>query len=198
EARMAGRADIALGVRGTLAAPSASGTVSLADGRYENLLTGTLIDKIALRLVADGSTIRIETLSATDGGSGTLSGGGRVALNPQGGARADARVKLNDFAALRLDEAHATVSGDLTLAGTPERWRLAGATQIERAELRVPDRLPGRVVELDVVFVDGAGPRPESPAIHARAAEDKPVEINLDVAVNAPGRVFVRGRGLDS
>jgi translocation and assembly module TamB len=198
EARLAGRAEIALGVQGTLAAPKASGTVALADGRYENLLTGTLIDKIALRLVADGATATIETLSATDGGSGKLAGSGRVALNPEGAGRADARVKLDRFAALRLDEARATVSGDLTLDGTPDHWRLAGKTQIDRADLQVPDKLPGRVVDLDVVFVDGGRTRPDAIAPGAKAPEEKPVEIDLDVAVDAPGRVFVRGRGLDS
>jgi translocation and assembly module TamB len=90
------------------------------------------------------------------------------------------------------------VSGDLTLDGTPDRWRLAGKTQIDRADLQVPDKLPGRVVDLNVVFVDGGQPRPDSLAPGAKAPEEKPVEIDLDVSVDAPGRVFVRGRGLDS
>ena len=136
EARLSGRAQIALGVDGTLAAPKAAGTVTLADGRYENLLTGTLVDKIALRVIGDGSTVAIETLSATDGSGGKLSGSGRVALTPEGAGKADAKVHLDKFAALRLDEAQATVSGDLTLAGTPAHWLLGrqGADRPRRAQ----------------------------------------------------------------
>lgn len=198
EARVSGRADIALGVQGTLAAPKAAGTVTLADGRYENLLTGTLVDKIALRLVADGSTATIETLTATDGNGGKLSGTGRVALAPDGAGKADARVRLDSFAALRLDEAHATVSGDLTLSGTPAQWLLGGKMQVDRAELKIPDRLPGRVVDIDVVFVSEGKEPLEAINPAAQTPPEKPIEINLDVAVDAPGRVFVRGRGLES
>jgi translocation and assembly module TamB len=198
EARLSGRAQIALGVEGTLAAPKAAGTVTLADGRYENLLTGTLVDKIALRVVGDGSTVAIETLSATDGGGGKLGGSGRVALTPEGAGKADAKVHLDNFAALRLDEAQATVSGDLTLAGTPAHWLLGGKVLIDRAELKVPERLPGRVVDLKVTFVNGGGLPPEEISPAAKAPAEKPVEIDLDIAVDAPGRVFVRGRGLDS
>jgi translocation and assembly module TamB len=198
EARLSGRADIALGVEGTLAKPRAAGTVTLADGRYENLVTGTLVDKIALRLVGDGSTVAIETLSATDGGSGRLSGTGRVALTSEGAGRAEARLRLDGFSALRLDEARATVSGNLALAGSPAEWRLGGKMQVDRADLQIPDRLPGRVVDLPVTFVSAGQPLPEEVNPAAKTPPEKPVEIALDVAVDAPARVFVRGRGLDS
>jgi translocation and assembly module TamB len=198
EARLSGRADVALGVGGTPGRPQATGTVTLADGRYENLLTGTLVDKIALRLTGDGSTIAIETLSATDGGSGKLSGTGRVALTPEGAGQAQARLRLDGFSALRLDEARATVSGDLSLAGTPAQWRLGGKLQIDRAELQIPERLPGRVVDLPVTFVGGGQVVPEAINPAGKTPPEKPVEIDLDVAVDAPARVFVRGRGLDS
>ena len=198
EARLAGRADIAISVEGTLAAPRASGTVTLADGRYENLLTGTLVDKIALKLAADGSTVRIQDLSATDGGSGKLSGSGRVALSPEGAGQADARLRLDSFTTLRLDEAQATVSGDLTLDGTPAAWNLGGKLEVDRAELKIPDKLPGRVVDLKVTFVNGGGPTSDTIAPGGKTPEEKPVEINLDIGVEAPARVFVRGRGLDS
>lgn len=198
EARLSGRADVALGVGGTPGRPQASGTVTLADGRYENLVTGTLIDKIALRLTGNGQTIAVETLSATDGGSGRLSGTGRLALTPEGAGRAEARLRLDGFSALRLDEARATVSGDLALAGTPAQWRLGGRLQVDRADLQIPERLPGRVVDLPVTFVSGGHVVPEELNPAARTPPAKPVEIDLDVAVDAPARVFVRGRGLDS
>jgi translocation and assembly module TamB len=198
EARLSGRATVALGVEGTPARPKASGAVTLADGRYENLITGTLVDKIALRLTGNGSTIAIESFSATDGGTGRLSGTGRVALTPEGAGQAEARLRLDGFSVARLDAARAMVSGDLSLAGTPAQWRLGGKLQIDRAELQIPDRLPGRVVDLPVTFVSNGQVIPAEPNTAARTPPEKPVEIALDVAVDAPGRVFVRGRGLDS
>ena len=61
----------------------------------------------------------------------------------------------------------------------------------------MPDKLPASVQEIAVIEVNAP------PRIAARIAAQKPppqqtVIVNLDIAVDAPQQLFVRGRGLDA
>src|SRR5581483_2759804 len=74
---------------------------------------------------------------------------------------------------------------------------LTGTVKVLKAEIRIPDRLPADVEEIPVVEVNASPARAA-----ALAALDKPppksVSIGLDLTVDAPEQVFVRGRGLDA
>ncbi len=59
---------------------------------------------------------------------------------------------------------------------------------MERADIQVPDRLPASVAVLDVRIPGQPPPPPPAPGPN----------IGLDVTLNAPGQIFVRGRGIDA
>ena len=83
----------------------------------------------------------------------------------------------------RLDQAHASATGELTLTGAPPNLRLAGRVQIDRADLTIPDRLPASVVDLNVTFVDNGKVVSEAEPGAGTAPPKKPLRIDLDVAV---------------
>src|SRR5205823_12562843 len=78
---------------------------------------------------------------------------------------------------------------DVTLRGASQtRLDAAGSINVHRAEINIPKALPPEVAVLDVRR-PGQGPPPES--------APGPV-IGLDLSIDAPRAVFVRGRGLDA
>ncbi|HEV7415333.1 MAG TPA: translocation/assembly module TamB domain-containing protein, partial [Tianweitania sediminis] len=98
----------------------------------------------------------------------------------------------------------ATVDGQLTINGALLRDPLIGGTiTVERAEITVPESFGGGAAAIDVRHVN---PPPGVRATLARAKandgtpvpEARPSVASLNITINAPNQVFVRGRGLDA
>jgi translocation and assembly module TamB len=100
----------------------------------------------------------------------------------------------------------ATLSGDLTLRGPlTGQPLLAGTIRVDRAEITVPDRLPGGPTMLDIAHIKPPPAVLETlrkarvgPYAGAAAGDASPSGITLDLTIDAPARIFVRGRGLDA
>ena len=191
-----------LAVNGPPALESLSGSVRLDGGRFA---------APALHLVLEGigATARIDGARATLDAQAGVQGGGRVALSGSlgltGALPADLAVTL-DAAAVQDPELYrATLDGRLGISGPLAGGaRIAGALTIPEAEIRVPEALPpgsGLLPGLD----HRAEPAPVR-ATRARAgllaADDGTggtvAAFPLDIAVEAPRRIFVRGRGLEA
>jgi translocation and assembly module TamB len=176
-----------LGVAGTLAAPRPTGSVSLAGGDVQDFALGAHIQDINARLDAVGETIRLTSLTAR-AGPGTIAAGGSVGAT--GAMPVNITVTLRHARPLASDQLTATINADLTLQGAlTERVDAAGTINITRADVRVPDRLPGSVATIPVRRANVPPPPPGPPA--------KPgPRIGLNLALKAE-EIFVRGRGLD-
>lgn len=197
EDRLAGRFDVDVSVGGTVAAPVASGSLSVRNGRYESLFWGTTLSDVSFDLVGDHERLVLQNFHADDGAKGSLTLSGGVDLAAAAGPTFDVTGRFASFRAVQRDEATATVSGDVSLTGTLTAPRLGAKLTIEQAELRVPKRLPETVQAIPVTVIDSATgkvlstPDTSGPRVALLA-------LALDVSVDMPGRVFVRGRGLDS
>jgi translocation and assembly module TamB len=75
---------------------------------------------------------------------------------------------------------------------------LTGKVKIVKAEIRIPDSLPVDVEEIAVKEINLPPARQAEVDAAADAPPPKTVKIGLDLAVDAPEQVFVRGRGLDA
>jgi translocation and assembly module TamB len=135
----------------------------------------------------------LEQFSATDGGAGALRGSGRVGLDPTADFPFELRVELEEARLVRRDDVDATLSGGLELSGDLAATSLAGKLTVMRAEARIPDQVGPSVAVIPVeeIGVDGRV-RP------GEAAGGEPLALSLDLSVDLPGRVFLRGRGLES
>lgn len=193
--RVRGRAEVDLTATGRLSAPELSGRLRLVDAGYENLRHGIKLRKIEADVRADGPVLQIASLTATTPGGGQITGEGQV--NLAGGGETDLRIKARNATVLDTDLATATIDSDLAVTGSlRSRLELGGSVKIERADIRIPDHLPPSVQEIEVIEVNAP------PEVAARTAAREPpprrtATIGLDLAVDAPQRVAVRGRGLD-
>lgn len=193
--RVGGTLAVDVRAEGTVGDPRLGGAVTITGGRYENQASGAVITNIAARLVGDGRVFTLQSLTGHTAGGGSITASGTVRPSAQEGRQLDLRVRATNAQLLATDLVTGRIGADLTLTGTFARSLLAGTVRVERADVRIPNRLPPDVVDLTVEEV-GRTRKTAAPAPSAGAA-DAPFVLALDVRVNVPGQVFVRGRGLD-
>jgi translocation and assembly module TamB len=178
--------DIAIG--GTIAAPRVTGTAQLAGGEVEDAAAGLHLSDIVARVQGDGNTLRIAQFSAK-AGPGTLGGGGTIGvLSP--GLPLDLTLTARNAKPLSSDLISAELDADLTIRGEAlGQLTVAGNLHVRRADLRVPERLPSSIAVLPV-SVPGAKSQPASTSATTS-------DVALNVTLDAPEQIFIRGRGLD-
>jgi translocation and assembly module TamB len=191
-----GTGDIALEVTGTLANPQIDGQLSLTGGSYENLEAGTQLQDLTLVLDLAGTEATLAQLTAGDGESGQLQAGGSFAIDSASDYPFSVTTTLTDLLLVRRDEITGSAGGELALEGTSQEARLAGRLETGTIEIRLLDRLPPEVADLDVVEVHGGSAEPEEQT--AAVSGSGGFALGLDLLIDMPRRVFVRGRGLDS
>jgi len=185
-----GRLDLSLAVGGTLAVPRASGTVGLAGGDFQDSSLGVHISAMTATARIDGNTVRLDRFDGK-AGPGTISGGGSVVL--AGAPAVELSLRASNARILSSDLMTALIDADLTLRGTLIATPVLGGTlHVRTAEIRVPERLPPSIA---VLPVREAGARPtRKPSPPPAAAPD----VALNVTLDAPGQIYIRGRGVDA
>lgn len=176
-------------VSGTWRAPRVRANAFIADGRYEDLVAGVLVTDIALEARYDGDQDALIRLRLRDGRqgecavAGTLYGG---FSHPQ----FDLRGAFDSFAPLRRDDLACSLTGDVTVTGPLTGPRIAVDATVNQGSYDILGGFGGSVAVLDVI--DAASPEARQGVPPARSA------ASLDAHVRAPGRFFVRGKGLAS
>lgn len=191
-------------VSGSLSNPQFGGRVSTSGAGYIDPELNVRLQGITGSARLDGDRLVIEQLSTNLARGGSASASGSVGLS--GGFPADLRVALN---AVRYADGNlfvATVSGDLALTGNlTGSPLLAGTVQVERANITVPENFGGGAVLIDVEHIHEPAAVAQTlvrAKIDDRSGapipQQRPSGVVLDITVNAPNQIFVRGRGLDA
>ncbi len=187
--RVRGRVALDAQVAGTAAAPRISGTAQLNKGDVQDFAQGVHISDIAASLRADGDTVRIASFTGK-AGPGTIAASGSVGVLAPG-LPVDLTVTARRARPLASDRLTVDLDADLTVRGQATgALQAAGRILIQRAEIRIPESMPATVAVLDV---RRPGQRPAVPPAAGGASV-----IGLDLTIDAPRAIFVRGRGLDA
>ncbi len=197
--RLTGRLAADLSVGGTLAAPSPSGSISLVNGRFEDVALGVELRAINLQATlqrgnhrARAFLDRLGTLrlsaDASDGRGGSLRISGTLRPSVLG---IDADARLNKLQPLRRRDVHIALSGTLGVRGTLEAPALQAAIEINEGLLLLNNLPSGGVTTLPVT---------DKNAPPARAVTSSPIKGTLNATVNTAPRsgFIVRGYGLES
>lgn len=191
-------------VSGSLQSPSIRGMFSTSGAQLVDPDSNLRLSAINIMGAMDGETVTIRTANAALASGGSVSASGNVSINADAGFPADIRIQLNQARYADGDMVVATVSGNLAVGGALARDpQISGELNVERAEIAVPDNFGGSAASLDVIHKNApAGVR--ETLVRARANDGTPVPssrpsvLRLNVGINAPARIFVRGRGLDA
>ena len=198
---MGGIADLNLRLEGSLATPRLGGQANIANGSFRDLQHGISLNEIAAAITAEGERLNLTRFAARTAGGGSLSGSGTLDL---GKPRLpfDLRLKADAARPINSDLGSATLDGDVRLAGEAlGESRLSGKLLVRRAELRIPDKLPPTVRSLPGVREVGQRPPGVPPLASATRGQSEATSlppIALDLTIDAPRAIFLRGRGLDA
>lgn len=189
---LSGEVTVDMGVDGSAEAWALNGGISIQNGHYENPASGTILTDINGRLNADGRTLRLTRLTATDGESGTVAVEGGITTEAP--FPMDANLIFKEATLLRKKILTSTTSGKLDITGTAKRLDLKGEIILDRTELAIPKRLPPDVVEIPVTEIN----LPPGMSTKGARSPQGSGPFFMDLAVQIPARFFVRGRGLDA
>lgn len=197
-----GTARASLTVGGSVEAPTINGRAELENGHFQSLLSGLVLTETSAEIRAEGSRMTLTRFTATDGLAGTYSGSGFLdlaTLTEASGPTFDISLDFKDARVLDRDLVAGQGSGSLTAANSPGGGaELIGRIELSPVEARVPSSLPDYLEELEVTEINL--PEGYSPPARLEAAfpGGGPEQLVLDVTITLPGRVYLRGRGLEA
>ena len=184
--RVLGQAKLDADVAGTPADPQAHGSVVLTHAEFQDYPRGLHLTDIGGTLAADGDRVTLQDLAAR-AGAGTITASGTLGLGDD--LPVDIKLQAHNARPLASDLITANVDTELTLKGSAKtRIEAAGQLNIIRADLNIPNALPPTVAVLDV----------RKPGQQVQPPKPSQFVMALDLRVEAPRAVFVRGRGLDA
>ena len=184
--RARGQVALDAGITGTAAAPQVNGTATLAGGEIQDFGQGVRINAINATIQASGQTIRIASFTG-QAGAGTLGVGGTVGIT--GAMPVNLTVTLRNARPLASDRLTADLDADLAVRGEVQGTLSAsGRIAIRQATINIPEHLPTSIAVLPVRNAGQPPPAPPKPGAIVR----------LDLQLDTPGQIIVRGRGLDA
>lgn len=174
-------------VRGALPAPRVNGDVRLVRAEFQDFPMGLRITDLSALAQFDGDSVQLTRLDAKMT-PGRVTASGEVTLR-EPGYPFRLQIIARNARPLSSERLNVTLNSDLHLQGNVTgNFELRGGIDIRRAEIRIPERMPARIAVLNV-RKPGAPPAQPPPP---------PPSIGLDLTLDAPAEIFVRGRGLDA
>ena len=195
---LAGNAEANLDLQGSISAPELQGVVTLSNGLYENYTLGMVLKDWTVRVRAAGRRLTIEQFSANDGAGGNIQAGGTLEVDAGKRFPADLNLTLSRATLLHRSDVTSVFAGNLKIAGALNDLNVTGNLQVGPAEIQLPERLPPEMTELEVIEIHGDGESKTHPMRQRQPRSESPVKVALDVKMDLPRRIFVRGWGLDS
>jgi len=181
-------------VSGSLNTPRYAGHATLTGGRFEDAATGLKLRDLVADVDLADTVLNVSKFSASDAKAGAVSGSGRVDLATNGVSSLTLNAK--GFQLLDNDAAKAVASGAVTVTrGADGKAQLKGALTIDRADISaLSARASPGVVSMDVVEVNRPGGLQTAQTTSLAQAPT----VELDIQLNAPGHIFVKGFGLNA
>lgn len=172
---------------GSLGAPDFSGGFALEDGRYDHSQTGICLRDMSARIAGSGKTIRLEQFRAVDSEQKTLTADASLSFG--GTPSFGGEVKFDQFRLFCGGMMSGEIDGGLTIGGTTKAMNIAGGLQLGPLDIQLPGAQTGaNIPQVETIWVG-----PES-----NAEESAPGIVGLDITLDAPQQLFIRGRGLDA
>jgi translocation and assembly module TamB len=174
-------------VTGAAASPEIGGKVNLTKGSFRDYAQGINLSDITGDLSGDHGLLRVEKLTARAAPGDVQVEGTIGVLQPK--IPVDLKLTARNAQPIANNIVTANLNADIKVTGTArERLDVAGKIDINRADVEIPSGLPPNVAVLDVRRPGDAPPKPP----------EQRLVVGLDVTVNAPRQILVKGRGLDA
>ncbi|RQD66713.1 MAG: hypothetical protein D5R98_01890 [Desulfonatronovibrio sp. MSAO_Bac4] len=192
---LSGIFDAEIEISGTSESPNLKGPIKITQASYENVDAGLFLTDMEVIAQAENTVIDISRIYATDGIRGNIQGSGKVDINPAGEIPwnvglniSNARILNHKFAVVTISKGNIAVSGDNSGA------EAQGKITFDRILATLPDQAPPDIVHLEVTEIN----LPHDREIRPQTMQTGTYPFLLDIDLDFPARVYVRGRGLES
>ncbi|WP_347986454.1 translocation/assembly module TamB domain-containing protein [Methylomonas sp. AM2-LC] len=173
---------------GTWSAPLLTGTAQLEQGTWQDFSTGIGINDISGTLAVVEGSLPMLKLKAR-AGPGTLNATGSIDLLTTD-MPIDLTIIARNARPLASDQLTVNLDADVLLSGLLMTGMTAsGGIHLNRADIQIPERLPTSIAVLKLSSL-----KPSA----APAAAESNSNLALNVIIDAPREIFVRGRGIDA
>lgn len=193
-------------VGGTIQSPLYQLTATPRDILLTDLNTATTLQNVKGSFAVTPSGVTVSSVTGELATGGTVSVNGTVGLEP--GNVASLSLKAVKARYVDPGVVNALLDADIAVEGpltsTSSAANITGKVTIDRADISIPDSLPGTVSPVAVQHVNAPERVREQVADIGGGGKGTKEETTaslpprLDVQVSAPGQIFVRGRGLDA
>ncbi|MCW5734930.1 MAG: translocation/assembly module TamB domain-containing protein [Enhydrobacter sp.] len=186
-----------------------SGTISLSNATLSLPDVGLRLSRGEALVALQGDTLRVQRLNFQTASDGTISASGSVRLDPGQGFPVELTVIAQRALVANRPDLIATASANVKIVGsTLNGFDVSGPVTIDRAEISIAAGQGAAyptvaVREINRSSATGTGATPPTPPPPPPAGNQPPkpasaTGVRLDLTVQAPQAVFVRGRGLDA
>ncbi|MEJ5080388.1 MULTISPECIES: translocation/assembly module TamB domain-containing protein [unclassified Ochrobactrum] len=202
-----GTLSLTASVSGGFDKPQLRGMFSTSGAQFIDPETNLRLNNINVMGAMEGETITLRQVNAALGGGGSVSATGTISTNAAANFPANIDIKLDNARYADGKLVAATVNGGISITGPLMRDPLiAGRIDVERAEITVPENLGGGATYVPVTHIHtpkNVLTTLERAKVETRRGKvptptSRPTVPRLDILVNAPNQIFVRGRGLDT
>ncbi len=201
---VAGKANVDLKLSGSPASPIVGGGITVADGAFNDPLNGVALNKITGRLEGRGRDLSIASITAQTRNGGQIAVTGKVSVAPDTGMPGQLHIGAVNAQLANTDVVSSVGDLDLSISGALARNpKVAGKVTLRNMDVSVPDRIPANLKPLPGAHhIDAKRFAAQMLALErkekAKAAKKSNFDAALDLAISAPDRIFVRGRGIDA
>lgn len=194
---LSGVAHVELNLSGTLAAPQFNGRCDISNGSFAILKLGAMLHDLNAKFDIADSQLILTTVSADDDNGGKIQGTGHMQLDISKACPFELNLDLNHVTLFNQDYAQASFDGKLALTGDLAAGKLSGSMQATHALFTIPDQAPALMNQIDVTYINQ--PSDESaPQAQMLTPSASAWPLTLDIAVNFPNNLHIRGRDLTS
>ncbi len=206
--RLSGLANFDLDIVGPPTLTSLGGQITFSDGRLAAPNLGEALTDITGQVRLNAGTAQIDLQSRVESGGG-INVNGPVALT--GTNNANITVDLNNVVLQDPQLYRSSIDGAITLNGPLQGGaRISGRLTLGETNVRVPSSSISTLGDLPEVIHVGEDRRVRQTLARADALAEAGANGNgngnrtprrafpLDIRIDAPDRIFIRGRGLDA
>ena len=195
--RLSGHATVSGTVKGTVAAPRLVAQVSIPNAAVDDPSSGIKLTRLVGLFDISERGVQIRRLTGESAFGGTVSLGGRIVAAGDPSAALEltlAGLKFRDHKLIAGE-----VDGQVKVEGPLDALSADGSITLKRMDITVPAAIPRSIASLKIKHVNApenlqAPIRPDNQG--AKTAD--PVNIALNIRVDAANRIFVKGRGVDA
>ena len=202
--QLEGGASVSAKVTGTFSAPNINGTITTKGARFSEFSSGIVLRDLGGTVRLAGQQASIESVTGRLGQKGTLTVNGTIGMDANAGLPADITVTIQDGnykyeeILTSLFNAKMNLKGDLTGSSV-----ISGQVNLKTTEILIPETLPSSVSPVDVSHKNAQGRVAEqaekfAPKAQTSSNTSAGPAMSLDLDIQAPRSIYIRGRGMDA